>query len=274
MTAFALSIHPSTGRPLQLSEKTAVLADLTTLPTSDESVRRVYWVRHGESTANQLFFKEGKEIRKVSGLSAEVELTSEGVKQIAALAEQLIRCFPKGTKLTIVSSSIVRTKQTAKILFEKLIATHSDVIRAEDDYEGLNERSLGADWEGKDRDEKYEKALAPWTAMAASQKFYAPEVEGGESYYTVATRALSSMAEIYDRYPADRTILVVTSFNTINAAAIQLNGFANELSREPATDIPKLKLDNGDLVLIETDQKVGFEGAKIVSHIKSQERHK
>lgn len=250
----------------ELAPKTQNLADLSELPTSDEAVQRTYLIRHGESTANVYFEVDGKKVRYVSGQSTEVPLTDLGRQQITALAENLSRCFPKHAKLVLVSSTAQRTQQTARIIFEELSKTHPNLILANEVYEGLNERHLGA-WEGLLRDENYMKAEAPWKKLSAAEKFIFPEVSGGESYSQVASRALPALSEIYNKYTG-ATVLAVTSFNTINATAIQISDALINLPTEPETNLPKLNLGNGDLVLFEAETEHGFASTNALSHIK------
>lgn len=253
---------------LKLSSKVEPLNELVQLPISDESLQRIYLVRHGESTANVYFEVDGKKVRYVSGQSTNIPLTEIGKAQIQKLAEKLAIRFPKEARLIITSSSALRTQQTAKILFEELLKTHSNTILTEEVYQGLNERSLG-EWEGKLKDERYTEAESAWRAMSAADKFISPEVEGGESSIKVADRALLALAKIYDRYLGG-TVIAVTSFNTINATAIQVNNLSGSLSTIPGTNLPKLDLGNGDLVLLETFKDRGFEDTKVVSHIRNE----
>jgi broad specificity phosphatase PhoE len=236
------------------------------LPTTDDCTQRTYLVRHGESTANVYFEVDGKKVRYVSGQSLEIPLTDTGIIQITELAEKLANSFSRDAKLVILSSSAKRTQQTAKILFQQLSKTHPHVTLADETYEKLNERSLGA-WEGQLRDEKFEEAQDPWKKLSAADKFITPEVVGAESYRQVATRAVSAMSEIYEKY-SDNTIIAVTSFNTINAAAIEISHGQASLFTEPGSDLPKFDLGNGDLVLFETDRSIGFPAMHLTSHIK------
>lgn len=60
----------------------------------------------------------------------------------------------------------------------------------------------------------------------------------------------------------------MTSFNTFNTTAIQISDAWVNLPIEPGTDLPKLNLGNGDLVLFETKIDQGFASIHTVSHIK------
>jgi broad specificity phosphatase PhoE len=254
---------------LRLSSRSERLEQLGQLPVSEEALQRMYLVRHGESTANVYFEIDGKKVRYVSGQSLSVPLTETGRTQILELARKLAERFPKEARLIITSSTALRTQQTAKIIFEELSKTHSNVLLTEEVYQGLNERNLG-EWEGQLKDENYTKAESAWRAMPAADKFFSPEVKGGESYNEVADRALLALAEIYNRYSGN-TIIAVTSFNTINATAIQMNNLSRSLSTTPGTNFPKLDLGNGDLVLLETPKNLDFEKTQVVSHIEHEE---
>jgi broad specificity phosphatase PhoE len=261
------SILTENRTDLRLSSRSEHLEQLGELPVSDEALQRMYLVRHGESTANVYFEIDGKKVRFVSGQSSNIPLTETGKAQILELTKKLAERFPKETRLIITSSTALRTQQTAKILFKELSKTHSNVLLTEEVYQGLNERHLG-EWEGQLKDESYTKAESAWRAMAAVDKFFSPEVEGGESCKEVADRALLALAEIYNRYSGN-TIIAVTSFNTINATAIQMNNLPSFLSITPGSNLPKLDLGNGDLVLLETSKNLGFENTHVESHIKS-----
>jgi broad specificity phosphatase PhoE len=256
---FFLLVFASTPAPVFANEQTE-------LPTSDQILQRIYLVRHGESTANVYFEVDGRKVRYICGQSTEIPLTELGKKQISELGEKLARELPIETKLVILSSTAQRTQQTAKIIFEGLSKTHSKVILASEVYEGLNERSL-RNWEGLLRDEKYNEAEAPWKAMSAVHKFFSPEVEGGESYEEVANRALLALEEIHSCYSGS-TVIAVTSFHTINAIIIELTGALARVSTNAKTELPKLNLGNGDMVLLETPQNHGFKASLIISHIK------
>lgn len=251
---------------LRLSSRSERLEKLGQLPVSEDDLQRMYLVRHGESTANVYFEIDGKKVRYVSGESLSIPLTEMGRTQILELARKIAERFPKEAHLIITSSTALRTQETAKILFEELLKTHSNVLLTEEVYPGLNERHLG-EWEGQVRDENYINAQSAWRAISAADKFFTPEVEGGESYNEVANRALSALAQIYKRYSGN-TIIVVTSFNTINATVIQMNNLSSSLSTTPGTNLPKLDLGNGDLVLLETPTNLDFENTHVVSHIK------
>jgi broad specificity phosphatase PhoE len=257
---------PLFSADLKLCSKTEILDELEQLPISDEFLQRIYLVRHGESTANVYFEVDGKKVRYVSGQSTDIPLTEVGEEQIAELGKKLSQRFPKQARLILTSSSAVRTRQTARILFEELSKTHSNVILAEEIYPGLNERHLG-EWEGLLRDESYDEAQAAWRALSAFGKFISPEVVGGESYMEVARRAIPAIAEIYSRYP-ESTVIAVTSFNTINASVIRINNLHAHLPTAAGTHLPKLHLGNGDLVLLETPQ--GSAGPKVISHLKHE----
>lgn len=253
---------------LTLVSKTEILSELTHLPVSDESSHRTYLVRHGESTANVYFEIDGKKMRYVSGRSLDIPLTDIGRKQILKLAEKLSERFPQDARLIITSSAALRTQQTAQIIFEELSKTHSNVILTEEIYEGLNERHLG-DWEGKIRDESYVAAESAWREKSAADKFISPEVEGGESHHEVTQRALSALTDIYGRY-SELTVIAVTSFNTINATMMKLNHLISSLSHTAGTSLPKVIIENGDLVLLETPKTGTFENTQVISHIKNE----
>ncbi|MBA3957020.1 MAG: histidine phosphatase family protein [Parachlamydiaceae bacterium] len=266
MSAFSSSAI-GTQSDLTLVSKVDSLREWEHLPITDDFSDRMYLVRHGESTANVYFEVDGKKVRYVSGQSLGIPLTELGKKQILRLAQKLVDRFPKEARLVITSSPALRTQQTAKILFKELSKTHANVSLAEEVYPGLNERSLGQ-WEGQLKDENYAKAETPWKALSAVDKLYSPEVVGGESYVEVAHRAVSAIAEIHDRY-SESTVIAVTSFNTINTVAIQINHLEAFLSTVPGTSLPKLDLGNGDLVLLENPKGLS-EQVQAKSHIKNE----
>lgn len=265
---FVLSASQPEGKTdFRLTSRSERLEEVAALPVTDEALQRMYLVRHGESTANVYFEIDGKRVRYVSGQSPNIPLTETGREQILALAKKLAERFPKEARLMITSSTALRTRQTAQILFQELSKIHPNVVFCEEVYSGLNERHLG-DWEGRLKDESYIKAESPWKALPAAEKFFTPEVEEGECYSQVAERALSALGEIYGRYYG-ATVIAVTSFNTINAVAIKMNDLVDSLPTDPASNLPRLDLGNGDLVLLETGRNLTFEETRVISHIKN-----
>ena len=262
MAFSSIYCHPSVQSCL--APKQEFLNSLGQLPITNDSSHMIYLVRHGESTANLYFEVGNKKVRYISGQSLDISLTDLGKEQIRGLANELAERFPIKTKLIIVSSAALRTQQTANILFEELSKTHPYVTLSNQLYTGLNERSLGI-WEGRIKDENYTKAESIWRAMPAVDKFNSSEVSGGESYEQVANRALIDLCNIYHQY-SNFTVIAVTSFNTINASAIEIQ--KPPLSNKPETNLPKIDLGNGDLVLLETSKNAGFKHTQVTSHIR------
>lgn len=153
----------------------------------------VYLVRHGESQLNLE--------RRVSG-QLDPPLSSEGVRQSLALADQL-----REVRLTgIYTSALTRTIETARPTAE----SHGLPIRT---TATLNELHFGV-LAGRFRDDRDPEAKALWEERKRDKQLY--QFPGGERFIDLAERVTTSLKAIL----ADEeggTILIVGHQNTNRA---------------------------------------------------------
>jgi len=143
-----------------------------------------YFIRHGESLTNT------KEI--VSCLlenSEQYPLTENGINTVKKSADEL-----KNKNIDLIfSSDFHRTKQTSKIL--------SDKIKIEINFdERLREINFGTEFEGK----AYSK-LNKWKL---NNRLHTPPSKNGETYMTVKTRILSLVRELNEKHKNKNIVLV------------------------------------------------------------------
>ena len=114
---------------------------------------RLYFVRHGESTANVL--------RIISNRDGNYPLTENGRWQAGYLADRL-----RGEGIThLFSSPVMRAVQTAEILSEAVgVPNHQVEALRENDNGSLEGRSDQAAWQ------TYEQAMEQWRAGAADAR--------------------------------------------------------------------------------------------------------
>jgi broad specificity phosphatase PhoE len=159
-------------------------------------------VRHGATTLTAE--------DKFSGTSG-VDLSEEGIAQVAALAERL-----QNVPITaIYASPLSRTLQTAEILARP----HGLPVAPRD---GLREIDHGH-WEGLSRAEVESRYKEEYSAWEADPFTFAPR--GGESGVSVLARALPVLRDIVVAHPADSVVLVVSHKATIRLLLASLLGF-------------------------------------------------
>ena len=161
--------------------------------------RRLYLVRHGESTWNLA--------RRSQGQTPHPSLTPTGVEQARRAAELLADDLAGWAGQTrIVTSDLARARQTAAVLADGLgVAPVVD--------ERLREQSLGR-LEGVG----YEEAWAATADLDWSDPDVA--VGGGESFAEVATR----MGEVLSDQPAGVANVLVSHGDAIRAGLAELRG--------------------------------------------------
>lgn len=216
------------------------LQDVCALPGSDDKVRRVYFIRHGESALNVA----QKGVKYVQGQSPSVKLTAKGSEQACLLADALVPKM-KGLRTFIATSTARRAIDTAKPLLQRL--SHAALACPE-----FLELGSGK-WEGVSKDDPdYVKDNKVWKNLSAKEKLSAPKVSTGESYYSVAQRALGCLSELLAGRKADETVFVFSHSMTMNAIALSLTGI--DLSEEVGTSLPEFDIENGDILSIEIPQ--------------------
>jgi broad specificity phosphatase PhoE len=162
---------------------------------------RLYLVRHG---ATQLTAED-----RFSGAIG-VELSDEGRRQVARLAERLAQDEIQA----VYCSPLSRTVETAEILARP----HSLPLVRRD---GLREIAHGH-WEGLSRREVEERYGDEYAAWDADPFTFAPE--GGESGIAVLARALPVIREIVVSHRG-QTVLVVSHKATLRLVLSSLLGF-------------------------------------------------
>ncbi len=233
------------------------------LEMTDQAIQRIYFIRHGESEFNKPL---PSGIRITSGKSLNAKLTDVGELQATELAKKISEKINSNEKFVIVSSTALRSQETARLFFENLKTSHPKAILGPS-YEGFCELGLG-EWEGKPKDKVYEQALEPWEKLSQFKKFTTDKVIGGESFKSVAQRALKELHKLSQDYP-EQTIFVVSHFNTMNAMAFELNDQVHMLSDDESKDLPYLIFDNCDLLEIEISNKEKPQHATVKMHIQT-----
>ncbi|MFE1577581.1 bifunctional RNase H/acid phosphatase [Streptomyces fradiae] len=150
-------------------------------------------LRHGETalTPQKRFSGSG---------GTDPELSPAGLRQAEAVAAALAA---RGTVQEIVSSPLLRCRQTALTIAERLGLD----VRIE---EGLRETDFGA-WEGLTFAEVRERYPDDLDAWLASPKAAPP---GGESFAAVSRRVAATRDRLTERH-AGRTVLLVTHVTPI-----------------------------------------------------------
>ncbi len=150
-------------------------------------------LRHGETalTPQKRFSGSG---------GTDPELSPAGLRQAEAVAAALAA---RGTVQEIVSSPLLRCRQTALTIAERLGLD----VRIED---GLRETDFGA-WEGLTFAEVRERYPDDLDAWLASPKAAPP---GGESFAAVSRRVAATRDRLTERH-AGRTVLLVTHVTPI-----------------------------------------------------------
>ncbi len=176
------------GAPLPVwkspSGKVKVLGSYAELRSLVPGAKNKYLaMRHGESTSNVANVLD-------SALDSTIELTEKGVEQVKAVIEEI---RAKGVT-KIITSPLLRTKQTARILADALQLEAQEDVR-------LREASHGV-WNGKTIEEFY--AANPEYKVELA---YAPQ--GGESHTDIRARMMQVLFECEEKYSGE-TILFVT----------------------------------------------------------------
>ena len=225
-----------------------VVQNLSSLPESTEETVRIYFIRNGESEYSE---KDANGTKFTSGRSPAVSLNKRGIAQATNLREALASKIHNGV---IYTPPALRAEQTAF-----LITSTEDEISIGGVAEGLFEVGMGV-WEGKPKDRAYKEEYQKWKSLSAYEKYTAPRVTTGESYYDASERALKELNGIVDREQG-RTIFVVSGENLLNALALRWTGA--ELSRDPGSDLPMLPMKQCDFYMVEFSRGQPVETAKL-----------
>jgi probable phosphoglycerate mutase len=149
----------------------------------------LYVVRHGETDFN---------VQERYAGSTDVPLNKKGLEQAGQLARELV----KVSFDIIVTSSLIRAKQTAEII-SKIKGTPIVIS------EGFTERNVGV-YEGLTRKEAKEKYPELWEKGSTRLIDDAPT--GGETIRQFEERITAALVEIEKRYASKRVLLVTHAF--------------------------------------------------------------
>ena len=158
---------------------------------------RIYAARHGQTQWNAE--------NRICGRT-DLPLTQTGMAQAVQLAENAVG---KGIDL-IIASPMLRTRQTAGVVAEKLgVPVQTDDRLIEQDY-GI--------YEGMDRKTQ---------AFLDNKRQFATRHPGGESAMQLAYRVYSLLEEVRAKYP-DRTVLLVCHGGIMRVIRTYFEDMTNE----------------------------------------------
>lgn len=181
-------------------------------------MKTIYFVRHGQ-TPNNLLGLKGK-------FKSAHSLTTEGFSQAAAAADKL-HAENTTSSVVLLSSPLLRAKQTAQIVADKLSAPVSY-------YEELTEFDPGiySDW-------TIEKVLERYRDISPEKlpEFY---LEGGESWVDISKRT-TSIVNYYAQ--ADHSTLIVVSHASVMQICIN-----TLLGVDPKEWLLKNEIQNGSFI--------------------------
>ncbi|MFD5768174.1 bifunctional RNase H/acid phosphatase [Streptomyces sp. NPDC127049] len=186
---------PTAAAPAHSERTPGAAAAPAAAPPPDLSAPATFvLLRHGETalTPEKRFSGSG---------GSDPELSEAGRRQAAAVADALAA---RGTIQHIVSSPLVRCRQTAEAVADRL---GLDVVLEP----GLRETDFGA-WEGLTFAEVRERYPEDMDAWLASPK--AAPTGGGESFTTVARRVAATRDRLAEAH-AGRTVLLVSHVTPI-----------------------------------------------------------
>ena len=166
----------------------------------------LWLVRHAESTGNRDGLLQGQ---------ADLPLSSLGHRQARALADRLLKAHRRTPFSALVSSDLMRTRETADSIGMAL-NLRIDLDRR------LREIDIGA-WAGLN----LEQIAAKFPAEYALWQDRHPDMRrgGGESYQDAHDRITPTLTEISEQHPGKR-ILVVTHGGVLRAYLAGLMGLS------------------------------------------------
>ena len=159
-------------------------------PTALGEPTTVFLLRHGETplTVQRRFSGRGGD---------DVGLTDAGRRQVERAADALVGRLSGGRVAAVLASPLLRTRQTAQVVADRLGAT----VQTEDD---LAELAFG-EWDGLTFAEARQRDPAWFDAWLADPSRAAP---GGESLRELAVRVERARARVLESYEAETVLLV------------------------------------------------------------------
>ena len=164
----------------------------------------LWLVRHAESTGNRDGVLQGQ---------ADLPLSPLGHRQARALADRLLKSHRRTPFSAVISSDLMRTRETAESIGMALN------LRVDLDRR-LREIDIGA-WAGLTQEQIANTFPAEW-ALWQSRDAHMRR-GGGESYHDAHARITPALHEIAERHPGSR-ILVMTHGGVLRAYLAGLMG--------------------------------------------------
>lgn len=250
------------------------LSQLAELEMTSPDTQRIYFVRHAESEINAYNMprrKRGEPIL-IGGQNPTSPLTSAGQQQATDLGRKLSEKFAKIGKISVLSSTTVRTDATAQCIYLQLVEKDLNAGRSDTSYAGLSEICEGKE-EGQLETEAFKQAKKNWQEnLSAKDKFSTSSVpydDKAESYSQVVERAFKDLETILAKH-RNETLIIVSHTVTLNALALQWSQRLHELSEEPGTELPKMVLHNCDMLMVEIPVNAAIEQAQVKMQIHSE----
>lgn len=249
------------------------LSGISELEMTNLDTQRIYFLRHAESEMNAFNMPRRKkgEPLLIGGQNPTSPLTTRGQEQATALGRMLAKKFTKMGKISVLSSTTVRTNATAQCIFQQLEEEGFDVERSNMCYEGLSEICEGRE-EGQWETEAFQQAKKYWEEkLSAKDKFFIsslPYDDKAESYSQVVDRAFRDLKTILAKH-RNETLIIVSHTVTLNALALQWSQQVNNLSEELSTQLPKMILHNCDMLMVEIPVDVEIQQAQVKMQIHS-----
>ncbi|MEX2007956.1 MAG: class I tRNA ligase family protein [Candidatus Spechtbacterales bacterium] len=189
------------------------------LAATTQSATTFVVMRHGEAESNTKHVLSGKVTDKHN-------LTERGKKQVHAAAKKIAK---QGGVDVIVTSPILRTKETASVLAEELdVPVHEDTHFTENNAGVLEGRST------REYDRLYRNSDVDFAAAPAK----------GESAAAIRARLREGMAALEKKYPGKRVLIVTHGDPTWLLRSVALGLTNQEASDQRAKLFPK----NGEVI--------------------------
>lgn len=168
----------------------------------------LWLIRHAESTGNRDGVLQGQ---------ADLPLSPLGHRQARALADRLLKAHRRTPFSALISSDLMRTRETADSIGMAL-GLRVDLDRR------LREIDIGA-WSGLTQEQIASQFPAEWALWQGRSSHM--RRGGGESYHDTQDRITPTLTEIAEEHPGTR-VLVVTHGGVMRAYLAGLMGLPLE----------------------------------------------